>query len=378
MIAFYVEGVYYANLFSRIVNALSENEKKDFIFYCRNEGVSCFINSMISEPRVNCIADIGIIPSYSQFYAEHPHLADKMKKAYESSFEYILGGRDDNLCWYAMYSNFIYLIHQINEYPIHKFIMCSGCGIGAKAAGLVCELHGIDKQYVELANLPGKIFVDALGTNAHSRLASEPELLDKYPKVMDSLHKEWMNSYQKTKSVPPPQAAGNPLSSRIAELSQDKVLNKKIEYIFAPLQVSNDAQLWMHSDYKNADLIRYGMTLAENSGAQLVVKIHPAECSTDEVEMIRTLNQRYPFKISVEPTTELLNSACAVITINSTVGLEAMLYNKPLSILGRTYYKEFNSERLKKYIHHYLFDGIEFFSSQRINRTNALAFLNYR
>jgi len=60
-----------------------------------------------------------------------------------------------------------------------------------------------------------------------------------------------------------------------------------------------------------------------------------------------------------------------VVTINSTVGLEALLYGKKVVSLGRCFYKEFDQARLLKYIHSFLIDGIDYFGSGEISTLSA-------
>lgn len=60
-------------------------------------------------------------------------------------------------------------------------------------------------------------------------------------------------------------------------------------------------------------------------------------------------------------TFNLIENAEYVITINSTVGLEAMICGKKVIILGDAIYSGFNKARLRNYIMDFLID-IEYFS----------------
>lgn len=133
------------------------------------------------------------------------------------------------------------------------------------------------------------------------------------------------------------------------------------EYIFLPLQVSSDTQIKLHSEYNNIKAINLAHSESKASNVELVVKIHPAENDPSEIYRIRKEQEKLGFHISDENTVELIKNAQSIITINSTVGMEALLYRKPVKTLGRCLYKEFDHERLKKYIHNYLIDGIDYF-----------------
>ena len=142
-------------------------------------------------------------------------------------------------------------------------------------------------------------------------------------------------------------------------------------YVFLPLQVSGDTQIKLHSDIGNLDAIRHAFEFAANESADLFVKLHPAETDAAEIDAIVRLQETYHFEIVTSPTTELLRHAYAVVTINSTVGLEAMLYGKRVVSLGRCFYKEFDRERMLKYIHSFLVDGIDYFGAARISADAA-------
>jgi Capsule polysaccharide export protein len=375
MVMFLIEGINYAQFFSRIVNALPEQKQKDAIFVSRDRPICEFVKHQLPQCQVIQIPIFTSAPVEAAFRQSSPRLAKRLGKSLEECFEYVVGGGEREVCWQVLMSCFVF-ISQFDPATISRVVMCSGCGIGAKAAKAFCEMTSIPTQFVELANLPDKIFVDPEGTNAHSRLAMTPEILDRYPAVDEGMHQSWMAHYHTFKSRPPRQALGNALADVIEASSQHKVLNTGIPYLFVPLQVSTDAQLWLYSDFKNEDVIRYALHLAEQRGYHVVVKIHPAEPKREEVQHIVRLQQTLGFMLSNELTTELIKQSEEVVTINSTVGLEGLLLHKPVTAIGHCFYKTFDYERLKKYIHYYLFDGVDFFSNEPIARNTAIAFLN--
>lgn len=377
MIAFLIEGYFYAQFFVRIVKALPEREKKNVVFYSRDRQVCEYIKHQLPQCRVLPIPMLPSAPTESQFCHSKPLLGQRLSRAVDSCFEYRPGGGDRASCWHVLLSCFVFF-NQLESMSVSQFVMCSGCGIGAKAAKVMCELKAIPTKFVELSNLPDKIFVDPEGTNASSQLAMMPELLARYPAVDESTHQVWMSRYQAFKSQPPRQALGNALSADIEQCSQDKVVGSRAPYLFVPLQVSNDAQLWLHSRYKNDDVIRYALQMAQSTGHQVVVKIHPAEPQGEEIKRIIHLQQTLGFMLSNELTTDLILHSDGVVTINSTVGLEGLLHHKPVVAIGDCFYKTFDYEMLKKYIHYYLFGGVDFFSHDRIDRRTAIAFLDYQ
>ena len=160
-----------------------------------------------------------------------------------------------------------------------------------------------------------------------------------------------------------------PAPRQAAYLSTDTL--STCRYVFLPLQVSGDTQIKLHSDVGNLEAIRHAFELAANESADLFVKLHPAETDAAEIDAIVRLQDTYHFEIVTSPTTDLLKHAYAVVTINSTVGLEAMLYGKRVVSLGRCFYKEFDRDRLLKYIHSFLIDGIDYFGTSCIQADAA-------
>nr|WP_237567523.1 hypothetical protein [Phytobacter massiliensis] len=186
-----------------------------------------------------------------------------------------------------------------------------------------------------------------------------------------------MVDYEREKRNPPLQALNNPCAGLINKASTAKILASGKDYLFLPLQVSYDTQLWINADLRNEEAIKHACAAAKKSSIPLVVKIHPAETQLGEIKQIVQLQQRYRFLISNENTLDLIKGASKVITINSTVGLEALLYKKPLEILGRCFYKNLSYEEVKKYIHHYLFTGIETRAQEPVPTDIARQFLNH-
>lgn len=115
-------------------------------------------------------------------------------------------------------------------------------------------------------------------------------------------------------------------------------------YVLFPFQVRSDSQLVLHSPLYGNDL---EAAVAEMDAAlaridpqlRLVAKFHPYELPHTQ-RGYRTLPRRYPRVCFVSriPMASLLERATAVVTINSTAGFEALLFDKPVLALGRNFY----------------------------------------
>lgn len=375
MNGFVIEGLGYANFFARITAGLSESERKKIAFFVRDDEAFNFIAQRAPSCQLYRIQDRAKVPTPEEIAQNKPILFKRIHQDIIKSFEHMIDGAEYELCWQCYFSTLLYFSHAIKELNISKLIMCSGCGIYSKAAATASYILEIETRFTELANLPEKVFIDPQGTNASSLLAAQPELLDDYPDVDPIKHHRWMKKYVEEKRKVIPQAIGNPRSELIKQISQQTVLDSGNNFIFLPLQVSNDAQLWMYAKHKNQDAITHAVKRAAEKGYALAVKIHPAEMSEEEIRLVEKLRTEFGFYLTQESTNALIQAAESVITINSTVGLEAMLYSKQVEVLGDCFYKHFNASRLQKYIHHYLFSDVHFFGNTKINRKTAQAFL---
>jgi capsule polysaccharide export protein KpsC/LpsZ len=75
-------------------------------------------------------------------------------------------------------------------------------------------------------------------------------------------------------------------------------------------------------------------------GYDLVLKEHPLSIGRNPIAMLRRLRRRDNIQL-VNPWTnshDLIRAADGVVVISSTVGLEALLYGKPVLTLGQPFY----------------------------------------
>lgn len=107
------------------------------------------------------------------------------------------------------------------------------------------------------------------------------------------------------------------------------------KYIFIPLQVNSDTQILVHSEYNN---MQQFITQVENafyvlnSDCTLVFKVHPMERIDSYVFDKRSM-------LSNAKTNVLIKNSEFIITINSTVGFEAVQSYKKVIVLGDAFYK---------------------------------------
>lgn len=252
--------------------------------------------------------------------------------------------------------------------------------------------RNIKMVFFEISNLDGKIFVDKEGVNAKSFLYKHPEVLDDM-KVDEQLYYEWLRNYKSDKSGQVKQAKNkstirlemiidyfgywfrgairedyrNPFAILKSKLSNKIIIsyesaNLSKPYIFFPMQVSNDSQLALNSDYDNKDVIKE--LSKKYKDVDIYIKVHPAEANKAFIEdIIAFATSKANIFIVGNNTKDLIVNAEKVVVINSTVGLESLILGKDVEIYGRALYSEFNDHRLKAYIQSYLVN-IDYFGDK--------------
>ncbi|MEZ9282172.1 hypothetical protein AB4082_21275 [Vibrio cyclitrophicus] len=248
--------------------------------------------------------------------------------------------------------------------------------------------------FCEISNLPGLLFKDPVGVNAKSSLMIEKKWYSdgKY----NEIHDRWISDYivKKSNKLPPQAMLIKKVSPRLImdipsvlgltllKYSKEHILNKlkfkffrkKIkfdfpyenvseDYVFFPMQVSDDSQLLLNSDVNNVEAIIKILTIEK--GTVVVVKPHPAE---QNINFINEVISRFSDKVvfSKHDTFDLISRSKRVYTINSTVGLEARLLGKDVTFFGKSPISNFNQQDIQYYIHEYLIN-IDFFDPLNIN-----------
>ena len=122
----------------------------------------------------------------------------------------------------------------------------------------------------------------------------------------------------------------------------------KLKYFFVPLQTYNDFQLKVHSKFKTIEefieLVIESFAKNAPKYTHLVLKHHPMDRGRrDYKKYILKLGEKYKIKNRLIviydlhlPT--LLSNTLGTITINSTVGLQAMYHKSPVKVLGNAIY----------------------------------------
>ena len=274
------------------------------------------------------------------------------------------------------YRNSMMFLENLPKKEIKYIFMWNGYRIIDHALEDYASLNKMKTLFFELANINGKMFIDPLGTNARSLLHKKPDILNTY-KVDELAFKEWKKSYvnEKLKQSTVRQAKHTPLKIAACDYFLDaygRFIKKggcpielpfnrlykrffktnfdvkdldleELDYIFFPLQVSNDTQIVLNANCSLLQAVDKAVKKAEKKGCFLVIKPHPAEKNPTYIKDLLALTGSYDKVVfSFENTFRLMKYANEVITINSTVGLESLILGRPTTIIGKAFYERFD------------------------------------
>ncbi|MBY6187963.1 hypothetical protein KUV89_15195 [Marinobacter hydrocarbonoclasticus] len=281
-------------------------------------------------------------------------------------------------------------------------LIWNGCRTVEQTMTRFAQQRNLKVVYLELGNFPGRLFADPQGVNAQSRLASRPEILDTLTDPVEAFE-NWRADYLARRQQPPQSAQVTRVNQRwwldqlgylMGGLSADEPLWKRawrkwrarrqripasatiptVPFVLYPMQVSSDSQLLFNSDVGNQQALQQASEYARSLGMTLCIKPHPAEPDPDVLPWLLAQSQAHGWLLTSAPMPQLLPHAEAVVTINSTVGLEALLLDKPLQVLGRCHYSAFTPKRLRQYLMSHLLP-IDYFTADPITRAQADALL---
>ena len=142
---------------------------------------------------------------------------------------------------------------------------------------------------------------------------------------------------------------------RLKYRGQDKALMRKIihnkvsNFYILPLQLFDDAQISIHSDFASVEdfLLQILQSFANYAppDLNLMVKHHPFDIYfKDYTKQLNDFIQKNPhcqgrvFYIHEMPLPVLLRKGRAMVVMNSTSGVSALLHGMPVKVLGRANY----------------------------------------
>lgn len=280
------------------------------------------------------------------------------------------------------------------------FITWNGSRMAEYTGAIVARQLGIPTLFFEIGNFPNKIFIDPEGVNAasglvdadlaesadfdsmrlkqfldkHKRKKEEAHLVPQvrnskkvnYPAIMDYLYNAFSSYKLSTDSFGPVNKFLRKKRGAVDRISYDEYDYQNRSYILFPLQVSTDSQVLRNCDMTIQQCIEVALSQAQKYKCDLLIKPHPAERNSEIADYIGNLKSVHR-QIYIVPynTYMLIKHTCKVITINSTVGIEALIYHKHVEVLGKSFYgrycqpdinKPVDTSRNDRFLYNYLFN----------------------
>ena len=216
--------------------------------------------------------------------------------------------------------------------PVDLLVVWGGFQLPVAAALAAARGAGIRTLFCENGYLPKTIVMDPMGINAGNSLMGKPAEFYRAVVMDDARRKNLFDMPLVTR----------PLKSGSAA-TENITLPER--FVFLPLQVHDDSQILLYSPHfpDMPSVVRFcvdgiaAYNRRHQAQLKLVVKEHPSDHGRiDYSDTFRAFPDVVFTKLM--NTQLLIEKSAAVITVNSTVGIEAMLYRKPVITLGNAFY----------------------------------------
>ena len=238
-------------------------------------------------------------------------------------------GRQLKLKFYQLQYNWIY--RKLVKSRVTNVACYNGLkGVERLVVSASKELS-IPVLFFEDASLDGRMQIDWKGINFDS---SVPRDINFYRGIDSKITTiDWKSLLPTARKV-----IKNP------NVSQIKVANGALDnerYVFCPLQVAKDSQLtvhggWIEGVHHFLECINE-LTMYLPSGMHFRIKEHPSSKVSYKKTICNFENSKIVLD-NVTDTMDLIAQSTVVLTINSTVGLQAFYYGKPVITLGKAFY----------------------------------------
>lgn len=233
---------------------------------------------------------------------------------------------------------FTFIYNYLRTHRIDMVCVWNGSTVERAATIEVAKVYGAKTVFFENGLLPNTTTCDPIGVNAAGLLATktadffrtiplDEEKLSALLSHQLTVRQQKKRWYQRNRSTP------------IAEN-----IDLEHPYVFVPFQVHDDTQIIINSPYIHnmEELTAWVATAVDahnqtNPPLHIIIKEHPSDHGRLNYDALRS---QYPQIIFVQniSTQKLIENAQAVITVNSTVGIESLMNHKNVITLGNATY----------------------------------------
>lgn len=227
-----------------------------------------------------------------------------------------------------LYFKSLALFHYLRYYNLidpryDAMLLWNGGKCRQRVAIEIAKLHGIKPIFFENGLLPNRLVLDTKGINADN---SVPR------------NRAFFEAYHNDKLLPDTLIPRRAKNQKKFETSLTPLPE---EFIFVPFQVDSDTQIISNSRWiKNMrQFFEQIEQLAKVTPYIFVLKEHPSS-SRNYPDLHDRANGTSKIQFANGyATQELIEKSLAVITINSTVGVESLLFKKRVVVLGDAFYR---------------------------------------
>lgn len=222
----------------------------------------------------------------------------------------------------------------------HLAITWNGVALLQKALAFLARTYDVPVLFLERGLLPQTLYVDTEGVNYKSSIAGDKWFNNKipYPDTQKiNMTKNYCKKLKEEKrSVVD---SGNQIS--VEEIKIRLGIGPSSKVILFPMQIELDSNILYFSPHysKMIEIIKdIQQAISQFNDIHLIVKPHPEDRNRlDELQLLDNNTTHIPNNLNLY---SLLELADLVITVNSTVGFEALILQKPVIVLGKAIYSE--------------------------------------
>lgn len=188
----------------------------------------------------------------------------------------------------------------------------------------IAKLYHMDIIYTEIGLLPNRITFDRKGVNYHNSVPRD---------------KTFYENYTHEENLPNELVPRNPKNAQKFSNVKKTVLPNS--YIFIPFQVDYDTQILVNSPWIKDMRMLYNVIekiAISTPNIHFVFKEHPSSKKNYPDLHKKSKNLHNLLFANGHATQELIENSSAIVTINSTVGIEALLFHKRVIVLGNAFY----------------------------------------
>jgi len=205
--------------------------------------------------------------------------------------------------------------------------MWNGQGGRRRTLVMVAQRLGLSTLFAELAPIAGHVTLDPSGVNAAGMLPKDP-----------GYYRAWADAHADRGGVA---RWRDGLVARSGIRRQSQGETGTGPFLFVPLQVRGDTQIAVHGGWMKSvpafidEVARAAQHLP--AGWRVVFREHPSDRMGNAEQLGRLVGPRVAVDNATD-TFELVRRSEGVVTVNSSVGMQALLFGKPVLALGRANY----------------------------------------